>query len=132
MIANSSILVGDVGGTHARFAIADIASESFAITHRADLGADAFTSFEEVLHTYLDRIGLSEQPSAGAIAVAGPVTNGRVDFTNRGWHASEEHLRSLGFKRALLISDFAALAFSILGLDASDFRTIGPDLPGLT
>jgi len=131
MSAISSILVGDVGGTHARFAIADVGSEPFAITHRVDLGADAFPSFEVVLRTYLDRVSLSKQPIAAAIAVAGPVTNGRVDFTNRGWHASEEHLRSLGFTRVLLINDFAALAFSILGLDASDFRTIGPDVDGL-
>ncbi|HTK80562.1 MAG TPA: glucokinase [Rhizomicrobium sp.] len=130
MNENLTVLVGDVGGTHARFAIADVSAEPIRMSHRIDFGADRFASFEAVLRTYLDQIGLT-QPEAAAIAVAGPVTKGRVDFTNRGWHASEGQLRALGFRRALLINDFAALAFSIAALETTTFRAIGPELPGL-
>ena len=131
MSSDPLILVGDVGGTHARFAIAAATGETFRFAHRVDLGSDDFASFEAVLRSYLDRIGLSEHPTSAAVAVAGPVTAGSVHFTNRGWNASEDHLRTLGFSSALLINDFAALAFSIAALDDSSFRSIGPALEGL-
>lgn len=126
-----SVLVGDVGGTHARFAVADVSHRPFHIDHRMDLGADAFPSFGAVLRAYLDGIGSAAQPLSASIAIAGPVTDGRVHLTNRGWQASEEELKPLGFTNALLINDFAALAFSISVLDKTSFRALGPEREGL-
>lgn len=131
MSARDLILVGDVGGTHARFSIVDASAQSFQVSHRIDLGSEEYPSFNAVLRTYLDRAGLPSSPKSASIAVAGPVTKGRVQFTNRGWDASEDDLRDLGFKKALLINDFAALAFSVHCLDETSFRTIGPKLQGL-
>ena len=131
MTAGDSVLVGDVGGTHARFAIVDVSSKSFAVHHRLDLESDKFPSFDEALRAYLDRAGLSGRPDAAALAVAGPVTNGQVKFTNRGWQASEDGLRRLGFRHALLINDFAALAFSVSALAPQDVLAIGPELQGM-
>lgn len=130
MSAADRVLVGDVGGTHARFGIVDVSATPFAVGHRLDLEADQFPQFDDALRAYLDRAGM-EQPAAAAIAVAGPVTAGKVSFTNRGWEASEEGLKALGFAHALLINDFAALAFSVAALEGADLLTIGPDLPGL-
>lgn len=127
-MTGAQILVGDVGGTHARFAIVDISADPWRITRRIDLEAD-FPQFEDAVRACLDRIGST--PSATAIAVAGPVTDGSAAFTNRGWHASEAALKRLGFKHALLINDFAALAFGALDLKPKALRTIGPELPGL-
>ena len=131
MKADSSVLVGDVGGTHARFAIVDVSANPFKISHRAELSSEAFEAFTDVLRAYLDQNRLSGQPHAASIAVAGPVTNGTVLFTNRDWTVSEDDLRKLGFRRALLINDFAALAFSVSSLDPASLHTIGPRLEGL-
>ena len=38
---------------------------------------------------------------AAAIAVAGPVTGGKVKFTNRNWELSEAEFTRQGFRRAL-------------------------------
>lgn len=129
MTAPEPVLVGDVGGTHARFAIVE--TDSLRIEHRAEFPADDFESFDAVLQAYLDRIGRSHHPNAAAIGVAGPITKGQVTFTNRGWRASEEGLRKRGFLRALLINDFAAAAFSVMALQSRDLHTLGPELPGL-
>jgi glucokinase len=126
--SDEAVLVGDVGGTHARFAVVE--RDPLRIRHRLDVPADEFASFDAVLNTYLDHLGGAERPDAAAIGVAGPVTGGRVDFTNRDWHASEADLRKLGFKRALLINDFAAAAFSVTALQREDLRSIGPDIEG--
>lgn len=126
----SRILVGDVGGTHARFAVVDTSERPFRVDERSDLETDKFDSFEAAVRAYIDQLG-ARRPEAVTLAVAGPITKGRVHFTNSGWELSEDQLRGLGFARALLINDFAALAFSVASLPPSAFRTIGPECEGL-
>ncbi len=128
MNEETAVLVGDVGGTHARFAVVE--TETLRITDQLDLAAEDFESFDATLTAYLGYLGL-KRPRAAAIGVAGPVTAGRVAFTNRDWHASEEGLHRLGFARALLINDFAAAAFSVTALRPEQIRTIGPELEGV-
>src|SRR6476661_2328404 len=127
---NSKILVGDVGGTHARFAIVDASKTPFGVDAKGDLGTERYGNFSAALRTYLEQIG-TERPRAAAIAVAGPVTDGRVHFTNSGWDVAENDLHTVGFHRALLINDFAALAFSVATLPANAFRSIGQEGEGL-
>ncbi len=124
------ILVGDVGGTHARFAVAVAAGEgSWRITAKADL-AEPFESFAEAFAAYLDRLGRSHLPETAVIAAAGPVLDGSVVLTNRRWRVCEQDLGRSGFTGALVINDFAALAFATDSLQPGDLLTIGPDLPG--
>jgi glucokinase len=130
-MGDNRILVGDVGGTHARFAIVETSEKPFRIGQRADLETDKYGSFQPALKAYLAG-ACAEQPDAAAIAVAGPVTDGRVHFTNSGWDVAEDDLRAQGFARALLINDFAALAYSIAALPASAFRPIGPEIEGIS
>ncbi len=128
MTLETAVLVGDVGGTNARFGVVETAP--FYIADRLDLPADNFPTFDAALETYLDHLG-SEHPDAAAIGVAGPVTAGRVTFTNRDWEASEDGLHRRGFTRALLINDFAAAAYAVAALEPDDLRDIGPKLEGV-
>lgn len=130
MSPGDTVLVGDIGGTHSRFAVVNVSTSPKTIDYRLDLEAD-FPNFEACLRFYLDRTGLATMPSAIALAVAGPVTAGSVKLTNRAWQISESELRNMGFRHALLINDFAALAFSVSTLAAGDVRTIGPDIAGI-
>ncbi|MEJ1968977.1 MAG: glucokinase [Rhizomicrobium sp.] len=130
MSADTAVLVGDIGGTHARFAVVETGVTPWRIDHRLDLEGD-FPDLSAALRTYLERTGLASTPTAAAIAVAGPVTAGHVTLTNRAWHTSEDELRAFGFRDALLVNDFAALAFAVAALPPSAFHGIGPDLPGL-
>jgi len=129
-MADREVLVGDVGGTHARFAIVDTSQQPFRVAHHEEIEAKQAGSFQTALKTYLRSIG-SDRPSAAALAVAGPVTDGKVHFTNSGWDISEQELHVLGFSHALLINDFAALAFSVTTLPDTAFRSIGPEENGL-
>lgn len=131
MSNSNSVLVGDVGGTHARFAVVDVGARRVRAERRLDLPADDFATFDAALQAYVAHLGKGARPSAAAIGVAGPVTHGSVDFTNRDWHASEQGLHKMGFARALLINDFAATAFSIAALAPEDFRPIGPAIEGM-
>ncbi|HEY6453032.1 MAG TPA: glucokinase [Steroidobacteraceae bacterium] len=125
------MLVGDIGGTHARFAAVDVSpSGPWRLLHRLDFAID-FPTFEEALRSYMQRSGLARVPPAATIAVAGPVTDGQARLTNRDWLISERHLRSFGCSKALLINDFVALAYSVDSLSADGLRILGPDLKGL-
>jgi glucokinase len=100
------------------------------IRQRQDL-AETFPTFTDALRSYIDRAQIKSIPPLAAIAVAGPVTAGAARFTNRGWDISEDELKKFGFKRALLINDFAALAFAVEVLEEKDLHSIGPELKGL-
>jgi len=129
--SDNRILVGDVGGTHARFAVVEPSNSGpWQIRQRLDL-AESFATFNDALRTYLERAGVSPLPPIAAMAVAGPVAAGTARFTNRGWDISEQALRQIGFEHALLINDFAALALGVDLLDEQHLRTIGPRLKGL-
>jgi len=54
-----------------------------------------------------------------------------VSFTNRNWQLSEEEFTKQGFQRALLINDFAALAFAAAQAQPHELFTLGPDIPGM-
>ncbi len=129
-MSDERILVGDIGGTHARFAVARKAGVQWTVDHRSDIETEA-AQFEDVLHNYLDNLAAEERPKAAAIAVAGPVTDGKVNFTNRNWQLSEAEFTRQGFQRALLINDFAALAFAAAQAQPHELYTLGPDISGM-
>jgi glucokinase len=129
--SDNRVLVGDVGGTHARFAVVEpSAIGPWRVLHRLDL-VEPFATFNDALRSYLERAGVSPLPPTAAIAVAGPVAAGTARFTNRGWEISERDLREVGFERAILINDFTALALAVDLLDEKHLHTIGPPLKGL-
>lgn len=125
-----SILVGDIGGTHARFAILERTGPVSRLRDWSDPPAP-FADFEQALSQYLGGIGNERVPDVIALAVAGPVVGGAVTLTNRKWHVSEARLRSLGFRSAHLVNDFAAIAYAAERLERSDLRCIGPDMPAV-
>ena len=129
-MSNNSILVGDIGGTHARFAIVDRDGSTSRLRDWLDL-PDDFASFAQALRHYLNGLERHRVPDVIALAVAGPVADGKVSFTNRNWQLSESELRSSGFRVAHLLNDFVALAYAADRLRPSDVRCIGSDIPGI-
>ena len=124
-------LVGDVGGTHARFAIAETHGRRTRIKHPAVLAAADYPTGEAALEAYL--IGLKgKRPHLAVIAAAGPILNGKVSFTNNdGWGFSEKVIaKKAGISDVRLINDFTAQALAIDRLAARDTRLIGPELKG--
>jgi glucokinase len=130
-VTNKSVLVGDIGGTHARFAIADRSdSGGWQLRDRLDL-PDRFETFAEALSHYLRSIDEGHRPGTVVLAVAGPVVGGRVSLTNRNWQIGESELRAHGFAEPHLINDFAALAYAADRLEPADLRCIGPRIPAV-
>ena len=120
-------LIGDIGGTHARFALADLSDPAGpAIRELRNLPSADFGSLEDAVRAYLETA--KAKPPVAVLAVAGPVNNGEVILTNLSWHASEAALVKLGFARARLVNDFRALAAAADLLQDTNLEIVGPEL----
>jgi glucokinase len=116
-------LLGDVGGTHARFGV--VASRGEGVGRIRELVCDDHTSLEAAIDSYL-REAAAPSPAACAIAIAAPVTGDRVSMTNRDWSFSIEALRvRLGVDRMLVLNDFTALALAVPTLRADELEAVG-------
>jgi glucokinase len=121
-------LVGDVGGTNARFAVVD--AQGHIRNPRVFPAAD-YASLSDVIEEYLESTCGRRRPARAVIAVAGPVLDGEIEFTNLDWQVSEGDLIvNFGFEAVKLINDFAAQALACPVLDKDDLRPIGPALRG--
>lgn len=121
-------LVGDIGGTHARLALVD---EEGHIRHPVTFEERHFPSLTEVIGSYLEKTLGRKRPERAVLAVAGPVVDGEIQFTNNSWRASEGELFvAFEFESVRLINDFAAQALAAPLLPSDTLRRIGPDIRG--
>jgi len=112
-------LVADVGGTNARFALADLAAPVPVLSRARTLKTADFASLEHAAEHYLRGVGA--RPASAGIAVACPVVGDEVRLTNRAWSFSQAALRdSLGVDRLRVCNDFGVVARALPALGASD------------
>jgi len=116
-------LLGDIGGTGARFAWIAAAGEP-AVRLVAAAGPPA-GGVEGAIRAELAANGLG-MPASCALGVAAAVTGDEVALTNRDWRFSIADVRrSLGLARLLVLNDFAALAHAVDGVQPHEVRRVG-------
>ena len=125
-VANTSSfprLMGDVGGTNARFAVqvAPGAQPTQVVTYPSV----EYATIADALKAYVAQLTCA-RPLQAAIGIANPIVGDHVQMTNFHWSFSIEAVRkALGFDRLLLINDFTALALSLPMLQPEHLRRIG-------
>ena len=124
----TTLLVGDVGGTNARFAIARLIGGEPVLEHHESFPAERYPTFLKGVAAFID--GCAVKPSGGVIAVAGPVTNGEIDLTNSPWRVSEAELATLGLNPVRLINDFEALAWGAPVVPGDQLASLGGPAEG--
>jgi len=127
--AAAPILLADIGGTNARFALADPSAAIPLLTGTiAEFSVADFPSLADAARHYLDASDLNGQRiDHGVFAVAGRVIDGReARITNHPWVISRERTcRQLGFARIDLTNDFVAQSMAVPLLQAGDVTPIG-------
>lgn len=123
-------LVGDIGGTNVRLAVADLTDTPPAITAPKSLPRAGYPTFEGVVDQYSAESG-GPIPDAIVVAVAGPIKDGKVKLTNGQWVIDELVLRGKGFAQARLINDYAALGYAVEHLRGKDLVSIGGEHAGI-
>ncbi|WP_404713754.1 glucokinase [Sphingomonas sp. MMS24-J13] len=123
----NQVVAVDIGGTHARFALAELQPgrrpalgrmRKYRTADHAGL-ASAWAAFGRDCGGVL--------PAAAAIAIAGPVDGELIRFTNNPWLIRPATIGDeLGLDRdPLLLNDFAAMAAGIGVMDDSEFDHLG-------
>lgn len=121
-----AILVGDIGGTNIRFAVAKAGEQGLpSLTHIWRAPANDFAEFSDALDFFLKKTPTSDHPSQAVFALAGPIDKNSVQLTNNAWTVRRDDLISrFGFERLVFMNDFAAMARSIPELPPSAFFSI--------
>jgi glucokinase len=125
------IIAGDVGGTHARFALAQIANGRVAELHEpVTLHTHDYASLSGAWAAFGARLG-RPLPSAAAIAVACPISGEVLKLTNNPWMMRPATLKAeLNLSELTLINDFGAVGHAIAALGPEHLRHLaGPDTP---
>lgn len=131
------IIVADIGGTHARFALAEIKDGKISkISNISKLKTDDYATLALAWHAYADAIeqNLSRAlPRSAAIAIAGPVDGEKINFTNNSWVINRSSLaREIAVDDFILLNDFEAIAHAVATLGAEHFSHVcGPKQPAI-
>lgn len=116
-------VVGDVGGTNARFALVRAPGgrpEALVTLATAD-----HPHLAAALQAYLAQVGRPAVREA-AVAIANPIDGDAVSMTNNHWKFSiEATRRQLGLSRLLMLNDWEALALAAPALSGDELAAIG-------
>jgi glucokinase len=120
-VARDKILLGDIGGTNARFAV--LADDDIGqIDH---LAVSQYSSLAGAIHGFLANRGDRDRIGAAVLDVAAPIESGRGLLINSLWAVDAAELQAaFGFDRILLINDFEALSHALPHLRESDVTPI--------
>jgi len=120
-------LVGDIGGTHARFAIQ--VAQGMPISEPLALPSSDFPGPAEAIQHYLELNGLPHPRWAG-LAVATPISGDTLAMTNNGWKFSVSKTREkLALTHLRILNDFTALALALPKLGPGDLVQVGTGKP---
>jgi len=118
------LLAGDIGATHARFALVSREHGAARPAHEAVLPSQRYDRFESAVAEFL-RSAPPERIERAVFAVAGPVVRGRAELTNVHWIIDEAPLgAALGLPSVRLLNDLVALAYGIPQLGAEALCTL--------
>ena len=125
------IVAADIGGTNARFAIAELRpGERPRIGEARRYPTAEHPGLASAWRTFAADAG-EPLPPALAVGAAGPVAGGRVRFVNSDWTIDMDSLAAqLGVERWTLLNDFGAVAQAVTVLEPDELAYLsGPESP---
>lgn len=120
---NYPVLVADIGGTNARFALVDHATAPTRMCGKTATAGhvDISSAIREVVFPETD-----QKPKTAVIAVAGPVTGDTIPLTNAAWVIEPlKMIADLGLEQVIVLNDFEAQALALPGYRGGDIEQIG-------
>src|SRR5215210_2235826 len=125
------IVAADIGGTHARFALAEIDNGRVnALGEPVKLQTSEFASFQTAWEEFGRRQGV-DLPAELGMSFAGPVGGEVLKLTNNPWVIRPALMSErLGVERYTIVNDFGAVAHAVATLGDDHFEHIcGPQRP---
>lgn len=126
----TELVAADIGGTHARFALAqlDAAGRVVRLDEPLVMRCADHASLQMAWEAFGASLG-RPLPRAAAIAVAGPVVGEELKLTNNPWVIRPAMVNAkLGLDAHVLVNDFEAVAYAVGACGADQFSHLcGPD-----
>lgn len=133
-------LVGDIGGTNSRFSLFEVKGIEDDVRRHHSLYSGNFKNegydhFAAVVSQFLNEaskvLGRQIRPTSACFAVAGPVSEDRVSFTNRNaWIIDGRELEQvLDIPVVVLVNDFQANGYGVLTLKEEEYLLIQEATP---
>lgn len=127
-MAQPWLLLADIGGTNARFALGDAVTGE--IREHLTVSVAQHPTFVSALQTYLAHVKKAEVwealPSDGCLAVACPTDRDVITFTNSDWVIDRRDLAfTLQLSSLKVINDFEAIGYAATRFSEADWEQIG-------
>jgi glucokinase len=126
----TQIVAVDIGGTHARFALAQVdGGRVVELGEAVTLKTAEHASFQTAWEDF-GRISGAALPNAAAIAIAGPVDADVIKLTNNPWIIRRSLVQEkLGVDQFVIVNDFAAVGHAVAQAgDAHFIHLSGPEV----
>lgn len=126
MAAPPCFLVGDVGATNTRLAIATLRGGAVEWIHEVRVADAELSSFDDAIDTLFSASPVERTRIAAAcLGVAGPIRDNRARFTHRDWIVDANAIAAkLGGAPVKLVNDLEAAAAGIDALDDGDLTEL--------
>jgi glucokinase len=125
----TAVVAVDIGGTHARFAIAEVQDgRVLALGEATTLKTAEHASFQTAWQEF-ERLNGKALPRAAAIAIAGPVDADVIKLTNNPWIIRRSMVcEKLNVDSFVIVNDFGAVGHAVAQAGAEHFHHLtGPE-----
>jgi glucokinase len=125
----TAVVAVDIGGTHARFAIAEVQDgRVLALGEATTLKTAEHASFQTAWQEF-ERLNGKALPRAAAIAIAGPVDADVIKLTNNPWIIRRSMVcEKLNVDSFVIVNDFGAVGHAVAQAGAAHFHHLtGPE-----
>ncbi|MEH3116560.1 MAG: glucokinase [Methylorubrum populi] len=119
------VLIGDVGGTNARFGLIETKGAAPRILSR-----EATAGHSDPSAAIRASLGACDAPAprSAILAIAGRVDAPAVQLTNADWRVDAAAIgRDFGLARVALVNDYVPVAAGAAGIEPDDLTPIGPE-----
>ena len=130
-MAEQEIVVADIGGTHARFAIATLVDGKVSsLSDPVTLKTAEHASLQRAWQSFGEQLG-RPLPRAAGIAIATPISGEVLKMTNNPWIIRPALIPSkLEVDSHVLVNDFGAVGYAVASLGEENFEYLcGPEKP---
>lgn len=124
------LLAGDIGGTKTILRLVELPAEGSMYsldeeTYSSRDFPDLVPMVQQFFEAVALHLGHKPVPEKACFGIAGPVVNNTAKLTNLVWSLDAKRLEEqLGISSVILINDFSAVGYGVLGLGESDLHTL--------